>query len=97
VTDAGIFLCKKGSFVYIQNMKEDNDFISGITISDSMIMLSHSWHNYVSVFQWSANFIYEFTAKIKMMGALKNEQSAINLLKHDKYAKSLAQVYCVVT
>lgn len=50
MTDAGIFLCKKGSFVYIQNMKEDNDFISGICISDSMIMLSHSWHNYVSVF-----------------------------------------------
>ena len=100
ITDQGVYLCKNGSFVYIQNLKENNDFISGIDISDQIIFLSHHRLNHVSIYKWGHGFSYEVLVRNKVMYHYSSKErqfkSCYSNLRHNLYSKNLGNIHAII-
>ena len=85
-----MYISKNGAFLYVQCIKENNDFEGGIALGDTFLLLSHSRYNKVSLFKWTMGYSYSMLAQDRpiICRTKTYEYSFLSNLKHDiKYSK----------
>ena len=98
ITDAGVYMSKNGSFIYIQSLKDDNDYLSGIELSESLILISHSHYNRLSMYKWSPGYTYQlvFAERCVIGRSPVHKDSGLTHMRHAYFGNSPYHFFSIV-